>query len=73
MSGGGQIVAAISRHEMALEIMKGATGLSPPDGVNPEAVLAMLAKSDPRTVNGFYRAADRVMALLMREMNGGRA
>ena len=62
-------MAAIDRHEMALLIMEGAIGLRRPPGTDPAAALAEAARSEPETVAGFYRAADKIADYLVRQIN----
>jgi hypothetical protein len=68
---------AVTNHAIAAEILVGFVGAltnaAPPTGATPEEIIAQTRLIFPELVTGAYAGADRVAALLMRELNSGNA
>ena len=56
--------AVVTVHDLALAIMAGAIGLTPPPGTSAEEAMRRAGQHEPEAVAGFYRAARNVLGLL---------
>lgn len=63
----------ISRDELACRVAEAAIGMKRPTGTTAADAIAQLRRSEPETVESFYRIADRAVLYFHECINAGKA